>query len=95
MEMTREEWARFRKVLFDEIEGTGHLTLTWEQFKLVFNSAKSATKSGDGPPSVVPQYRAFQSFCTCGQSFSTYKMREDEFGEEFPACSRCGSRIEL
>ena len=36
MNMTQDEWMRFRKAMFDKLEKTGGLTITWEQFKRVF-----------------------------------------------------------
>lgn len=97
MEMTPDEWGRFRKALFDRLINTGGLTMPWEQFKRAWSTAmvKKPDWGDDGPPSEVRQHRAFQSFCDCGQPFSTYKMYKDEFGEDFPGCSRCGSRLEL
>lgn len=95
MEMTPDEWARFRKALFDRLITTGGLTMPWEQFKRAWVGAMAKKPSDDGPPSVIPQYRQHQSFCDCGQPFSTYKMYKDEFGEDFPGCSRCGLRLQL
>lgn len=101
MEMTPDEFGKFRKALFDRLEARKDRPgpLTWEEFKRHFSIAASQTKKtdwgDDGPPSEVRQHLAFQSFCDCGQPFSTYRMRKDEFDEEFTACSRCGSRIEL
>lgn len=100
MEMTPDEFAKFRKALFDRLEVMSFQRsgpVTWEEFKRQFSIASAQAKkpSDDGPPSVVPQYPWSQSFCDCGQPFSTYKMRKDEFGEDFPACSRCGLRLQL
>jgi hypothetical protein len=93
MDMTTDEFAKFRKALFDRLEARKDRPgpLTWEEFKRHFSIAVAQTINfRKVTPTVNPP-----PFCDCGQPFSTYKMYKDEFGEDFPGCSRCGLRLQL